>query len=558
MTYRHLLLCGAALLLPLAAHAQSLQPLGANPAPSTAVNAGLGTSVPQSPAFGSGLVNLHDLIDAPNPDGATAQGQEITISAAIGAFAGYTDNVNLTAGRYFGKPKGSLEEHLSPSVSVAADTSHFQGTVSYAPDLRIFNRDIDANRVAHSLVSQGTARLLDDSLFLNLSALATQATTSLVSTYYGSPTVTSQPLSQVYSYSINPYFLHRFGDAANVKASYAYTGTIFDNGLYVEPGTPSKASNSAMQTEDLLLSSGPDYQTYSHALEASASQFLGGGSEHGGYRDLGTYTLTYAATHSIALIGMVGEEAMHYAAIKSGSAVVSKAYNFNGPIGQGGLRLTAKDNSNLTVLYGRIDGGNALTANGTLHLGNRVDLIVSSSTGLTTNGQDLQAPTNAATVGPDGTLTAGIGSSPQRYSLGVGATNNSVYRLTRSSISLLYGLDRDSFSLSANRNQTQNVDDSTTAGLNSLSLLGSVGWQHALTDKLSSSASFSYGNTRYNAVIGRPSVSHPVAGAGFRLADQLTDTLSIELDYNFSRQLVYGGSSVQSVNEVLAGVVQKF
>lgn len=555
-SYRRRLLCGAATLLALATPCVGRAQTAA---PTTSVNAGLGSAIPQNTALGSGLVNLRDLVNAPS---LSAGGQQITVSTSIGAFVGYTDNLALTAGRFSARQQGSFEEHLAPQIMVSAEAARLQGNLTYSPDLRFYNSEGSANRVTQNLAAGGTAQLVEDVLFVNATAFATQASSSQLSTYNSSRLSTSSASSQVYGYSFNPYLLQRFGDAANLKASYLYSGSYFDNSGFGSNTSRQPNTNSASQTEDLLITSGTDFQMLSHALEASATQFLGSGSEKGGYRDLGTYTATYPMTRSLALIGMVGGESVHYAGTNTGNVVTSKSYNFKGLIGQGGLKFTPSDESRLTLLYGSMDGGPAFTAEGQLSLGARVSLSLDSSTGLSTNSQDLQGLASAATVGPDGTLSQGMGNTPLGYSLGVNAANNVVYRLTRSSASLVYVLDRDSFSGSASRTQTQNVNGSTLQGLNSVSTLGSLGWQHELSESLSSSISGSYGTTHFGG--GGPlGGNSPVVGATARLADQLTETLSAEIDYNYTRQRGYslnntGTLQMQSANEIIAGVVQKF
>ncbi len=527
--------------------------------PSTSINAGLGTAIPQNTALGNGLVNLRDLVDAPS---LSTGGQGITISASLGVFGGYTDNVALTSGSYAARKQGSFEEHISPMFSVAADAARLQGNLTYSPDLRFYNNQGSANRVGQNLVASGSAQVIEDVLFVNTSAFATQASRSQLSAYNASSQSNTAAQTQVYGYSFNPYLLHRFGDTANLKASYLFSGSYFDNSGYGSSATRQPNISSGTQTEDLLITSGTDFQTLSHSLEVSASQFFGTGSERGGYRNLAAYTATYPVTRSVALIGLVGGESVHYAGTSAGGVITSKAYNYNGPVGEGGVKLTPSEGSQLTVLYGSMDGGPALSVDGQLHLGARLSLTLTSATGLSTNSQDLQGLASATTVGPDGTLSLGAGNSPLGYSLASYGANNSVYRLTRSSGTLIYALDRDSFSASASRTQTENVNNSTTQGISSLSILGSLGWQHQLTESLSSSVSGSYGTSHFGGT-GPLAGTTPVVGATARLADQLTETLSAEIDYSYSRQRGYGLSGinarqVQSANEIIAGVVQRF
>jgi hypothetical protein len=555
-SFRRLLLCSAAMLLavttPGLVHAQGV-------GPSTSVNAGLGSAVPQNTALGSGLVNLRDLVSAPS---LASGGEQVTFSASLGAYFGYTDNLAMSSGSLSARKQGSFEEHISPMFSVAADAARLQGSLTYSPDLRLYNSQGSANRVGQNLAGSGSAQLIENVLFVNASAFAAQASRSQLSAYNSSSLSNSAAQSQVYGYSFNPYLLHRFGDAANFKASYLYSGSYFDNGGYGSSATRQSNLGSATQTESLLLASGPDFQTLSHALEASASQFLGNGSERGGYRNLATYTVTYPVTRTFALVGLAGGESVHYSGTSSNGVTTSKAYNFKGPVGEGGIKFTPSEDSRLTVLYGTMDGGDAVSADGLLRLGARLTLSLATSSGLSTNSQDLQGLASASTVGPDGTLSRGMGSAPMGYSMNSAGANNAVYRLTRSSATVIYALDRDAFSASVSRTQTQNVNNSTTQGINSVSVLGSLGWQHELSESLSGSLGGSYGTTHFGGT-GPLAGNSPAVGATARLSDRLSETLSAEINYSYIRQRAYGLSSpgaaaVQSANEILAGVVQRF
>ena len=221
------------------------------------------------------------------------------------------------------------------------------------------------------------------------------------------------------------------------------------------------------------------------------------------------------------------------------------------------MKYAPTEDSQISVLYGHMDGGNSMTANGSVRLGPRLSVQAMSATGLTTNGQDLQNMANTAQVGPDGTLSNGLSGSPLRYSLGSGQQDNQLYRLTRSSLTAIYAMERDSFSATVSSNQSQNVAKSTVPGLASSSTLGSISWQHELAEGISTSLSGSYGTTRYSGTYAL-SGSRPMTGATARISDQLTETLSAEMDYSYTRQRAYGSNLMQHANEVLAGLVQKF
>ncbi len=572
-------LCAATTALPVLAYAlvclpaaaqtltqSAAQSTNSSTLPGSTFNGGLGIGVPQNTALGGGLVNLRDLVDSP-----VLQGQERQFqwNASIAAYAGYTDNVGQSGGGYAqGNQIASTEEHITPSIGVTMDANHLTGSLTYSPDFRFYNDAPRYNRISQNLGAQALATLVEDQLFVQATAGAGPASASPLSTYNNNRLISNQSQTQVYSYSIMPYLVHRFGDFATLRASYAYSGSTFDNSAYNNT-VPNNAnarlnnSGSATQTEDVQLTSGADFETFNHALEASSSQFLGGGSERGGYRNSVTYTLNYALNRFITLIGTIGYESVHYSGTNIGGVQTSRDYSSNGLIGQAGVKYTPNEDSDLSVLYGHIDGGDSLTATGNLRPTGRLSLSLTSSTALTTNGQD-------ASFGGVGSLNGGgLGAPsgvPTAYGFGAYGANNQLYRLTRTSGSAIYALDRDSFGLTLSYSQTSSPN-ATAAGVksglvagSSTNSLASLTWQHTLTEDISSSVGVNYGQSRYN---GR---SQPISGATVRVSDQINQSLSAQLLYTYAREQGYlrsqfgavPSNQVQSSNEVLVGLIQTF
>ena len=563
---RRLTLLAATALVPMitlgAAQAQQITPQSgtASAAPTSTFNGGLGVGVPQPTSLGSGLVNLRDLVDSPALQG---ESREFSYQLGIGAFAGYTDNVALTSTPGGGsaqagaKPVASTEERINPSIGVALDTQRIQGSLNYAPTLQYYNEAPHSNRIAQNLSANALGTVVEDAVFVNVTANAAQVSNSQLSAYNHSVLNNSQATTQSYSYGINPYFVHRFGDFATMRASYNFTSTIFDNSAYnssLSSNSLARLNNSTSttQTEDLQVTSGPDFEIFTHALEASASQFSGGGSERNGYRNLATYTIGYAVNRAISLTAMLGYESLHYSGTSIGGVAVTRAYNINGPIGQAGVKYTPNEDSSLSVLYGHIDGGDSWTVTGSMHPTARINVSVEGSTALTTNGQDLQAGLSAL----NGSHLSGSNSP----TLGLAGYNNQLYRLTRISGTAAYALDLDSFSLNLSHSQT-GVPNALAAastyniGRSSNSSLASLMWQHSYTETISSSVGGTYGLNRYNGS------TQPVVGVTVRVSDQISQSLSAELDYTYTRErsyLIGASQKVQSGNEILAGLVEKF
>jgi uncharacterized protein (PEP-CTERM system associated) len=524
---------------------------------------GLNSGVAPNAALGGGLTNLRDLVDSPVLQPPT---RAFTYQASLGVFAGYTDNMRLMGtGGGSSKGGGSTFERINPSIGGMLDLNRIQASANYAPSLQFYNADSHANTVSHSLSANAVATLVPDTVFVSANAFATQASTSQLSAYNGVNTTAGNNQTQTYSFSVNPYVVHQFGSLASVQAGYALSDSFFDNSRqssFNNAGATAPNSNTGVQREYMNVTSGSDFEILNHAVKLDAEQFFGDNSRSTGHRNTADYTLTYAVNRFLAVLGTIGYEDLSYAATTYRGAQVSNPYAVRGLTGAGGVKFTPNNDSTLSVSYGHYDGGNQLSANGTLHATSRITLVANTSTGITTNGQDLANFAASTNFGPDGTGRSSTG-APVAYALGTSAANTAPYRLTRSSLNAIYALERDSFAASFTYSEQNNVTGNTTAiGASSTSTLGSVSWQHQASEDISLTASANYGQQHTAAYTGSASRNTPVVGGLVRLTNALTETLMLDVEYIYAHQQVFTAlntqNKVESMNEVLFGLTKRF
>jgi len=541
--------CTAALVLSAQAKAQ------------TSLGMGLGNGVQSATSLGGGLVNLRDLVNSPTMEPAR---QPLTIGGALGLFGGYTDNVNLssTGSKAGTAQRGSPMERVQPALDVGLDVSTVQASLHYAPMFQFYNDVGKANQVQQSLSSNLKGEFIPDTLFVNANAFASQASTSQLATANGANGVASNALSQVYSFGINPYLQHRFASYGTAQLGYSLSNNIFDNSAQKTSSNSSvKNTNSATQSEYLNLTSGEEFGAFNHSIAVSAAQYTGSNTQQDGHRNQGSYTLGYALNRFVTVVGQVGYEDLFYGATSFNGSKASQTYSVKGPTGQGGFKLTPNDDSSLSVGYGRMDGANSLSLDGVYKPTPRLAVLASSSSGVTTNGQDLSNFVNSSSFGTDGSARS-AGGAPLAYSLGSANGSNQPYRLTRSSLNAVYSADRDSFSLGVSATQQKPVSAVGLYANSSTSTIGTIGWQHDVSELMKSSVSASYGTQSSSAAGGNAQQKNPVAGIQAQLSRALSENLNIELDYTFARQRVLlsglTNKPVQSMNQILLGLVQKF
>ena len=534
---------------------------------------GLGSGVMQNAALGSGLINLRDLVDSPIMQ---KTGRAFDYFASLGVFAGYTDNTALAGfGGTAVNGRGSTFERITPSLGATFDFNRIQGSANYTPSFYFYNSDTAANQSSHSLSGQLLFTMVPNALFVRTSAYGTVASSSQLSTYNGVSTALTNNSTQVYSYNISPYFTHSFADVATIYTSYNFSESFFQQlgknrnsskttlPLTAQNLTSPGVSNSATQSESATLSSGPAFTFLQHVLSVQAAQFYGQNLHNTGDSKSLSYTLNYAYSRFLAIFGQVGYQTLHYNATAVNGIRTSKAYTYNGLTGSGGVRLTPNDLSELTLSYGFYDGGNVITASGRVQPTPRITFLANSSSSVTTNGQDLSNYAATSNFSANGATSIPVSGTPTNYTLGNSVYNPAPFRSTRSSVSVVYSRDRDTFSANVGYNeQTAVAAVSNSSSGSSHSVLASVGWQHTVSDTVFLSTTGNYGS-QYSASSGSGhSSSNPVFGAVARLSNTLSPTLSAEIDYIFQHQQYYAGplqtNKVETMNEIYAGLTKQF
>ncbi len=562
----------ASALLPIAAQAQNAlgaSGLGGNGYGASGI--GLGSGLQPATALGGNLANLRALVDSPVLETAS---DPYSYFASIGAFAGYTDNVSLSGygGGGTGTSRGSSFERLTPSIGGAINLTRLTASANYAPSLSFFNNDSKANSISQNLSAQATAVLVEDTLFVSASAYATQASTSQLSSFNGNNNTVNTGSTQVYSYSVSPYVTHQFGDIGTLSAGYSLSESYFQNGAQNNVSTiplaytqNQKNNNTVQQGEHANFSTGSYFNRFNHSLSVSAEQFMDSNGTQNGHSNAATYTLSYALNRFFTLIGQVGYENLYYAPTFSNGAQTSQRYQVSGMTGQGGFKFTPNEDSSITASYGHHDGGNSASVNGVLRPTARITLLANTSSGVTTNGQDLASFASSANFGSDGVARDGGSGAPLLYSLGALGISRAPYRATRASASAIYGLDRDTWAVSFTYSKQQGVSSLTTATTStgaSTSQFASLSWQHEISEQTRMSATVNYGTQTNGATTVANGGSHPVVGANAQLVRILSEQLTAELDYIYTSQQLYVGtanhSSNQSMNEILIGLTQKF
>ena len=483
-----------------------------------------------------------------------ANGPAWLVQPALDIDAGFTDN----ALRIERPREADFLTHISPQIFVSGDTSRLKVNLNYAPTIVLYAAHGSQDRVDHFGNGQLLLTLAPDAAYLDLRGSITRQ--SLVGNgidQYSTDTYNRQNSAQSYSFAVTPYVQRRFGGWGTAKLGYSYARTIQDAqdrlaapGNQLALGTPAYGvvGNLTTQRERASFTTGENLGRINDFLLLEATQYAGGGSYSGAYRNQVENQLGYALTRRITLLGGAGYQDLRYSGIP--------AIRVNEPIWNVGVRYAPNPDSVLTLLYGRRDGFNAFSFDGQVAPTARTRLIGRYTTGITSDVEQAQTVLETTSVGPAGLLTDAATGAPVGYGGSFGVQNG-VFKLKRLSFDGLLFRARDSYSLGVvYENRTTLSNTPTLSGLSvippgttSNSVSASVSWQHELGPGLSSVAIAQYAVTNQPAqLLANRNDDQRTLSLTAALNKRFTESLSGSIRYAFVNQSGGNASFYPGVN----------
>ena len=488
----------------------------------------------------------------PNPPVRTTE-RNWQVSPSIGVDVGLTDN----AFRINSPRRADVFTLISPGLQVTGETAHIQANASYTPTFSIYALNPSQSRSEQSGQAGALITFVPDTLFLDLRGSVSESSVTGGFGVPGNQGFNDNNNNQTTSVTLaaTPYVQHRFGGWGTGLASFSIAQTFQNipngqNGVFVTPTSNSVGSagafganqafygssgNLTTERERASFTTGENFGRINDEVVIEATQYDGTGSYSGAYRNEISSTTGYALTRAFTLLGTIGYQDLHYAGAPPYN-VNQGEYNFGG-------RYAPNPNLSLTLTYGRKDGFNDFAADGHWSPGARTSVYVRYSTGLTTDSEQLQDVLSTTNVGPNGLLTDRVTGAPvSAANDGFFGTQNNLFELRSFSVTAVYSLNRDSFTASlVNENRTTVGAAITStgtgvvpAGTNTSGTYGTVSWGHQLSERLSSTASLSYGVNNNGAALGIGSASQTSIAAAASLNYTFTPTLTGRALYTFT------------------------
>ncbi|SDZ01351.1 TIGR03016 family PEP-CTERM system-associated outer membrane protein [Nitrosomonas sp. Nm58] len=167
----------------------------------------------------------------------------------------YTDNLRLGLGGG-GGGGGDFITQINPGILLTGEGRRFNTNINYMMNNLIYAEHGEFSRIRHQLNANATAELIEDRFFVDGFARMTQQNAFL----FGPQSVdNANPVNRrnVNSYSVSPYFKHRFKDFASAELRYVH-GEVNTSGQ----GSFSSSSDSGIAR----LASGADFRVLKWGL----------------------------------------------------------------------------------------------------------------------------------------------------------------------------------------------------------------------------------------------------------------------------------------------------
>lgn len=460
------------------------------------------------------------------PGPAGAPGEFWVLQPSIEVQLAATDNVrNSSTDR-----ESDLYTVIRPQITLFGQSARLSGSFSYAPSLRLYLNSSDQNRLDHALAARGTATLIEDFMFLDVSG--TSDARSVFGGFgqfgdLGTNSFDSNGRLQTTSYRISPYVAQRFGGVATARVGYAFTQSFQDGDDAFLPGQ----SQPFFTSQDLItheffatVASGEDWGRLGFNAEARHRIFDGTGVYEDAHATLYVLGLSYQLTREFAVTGDIGWQDEQY----SGASPV----DIQEPVWGLGFRLTPDPDSVLSVRYGQRDGFESFSVNGGLMVGVRTRLVLDYREELGASFRPDGGLGPNLRVDQFGNIVDAVTGLPVSLSdLRLLASQNAVFRTRRGTAALSQVWPRDTLTVALTRDERDpvSVAQGTTAFAQDTLALA-LAWSRELEPGLSLSTAGRIGWTDTEGQGDGRFYSAQVA-----LARAFTPSLAGTLQYQFTK-----------------------
>ena len=503
--------------------------------------------------------------------GAAPAGGGWTFTPAISFEEIWTDNVlNTERNR-----RWDMLSVATPSIAVLGDVPNAQVRFAYGPQFLLAARTPQEDRITNQLLGTGLFTIVPDEFFVDARAFAGGSPVGggfgplgsgiapLSAGFGGSDTLGLSKQNQVQSssFSLAPYWLHRFNDTGTAKIGYQFNESAFaQGGIYLPvffPAGPNSAYN--LSHEGVAqFETGDRFAPFRDFVSADARYQSGNRFNGDSTQYVFVNRLGYLVNRNVSVFGDLGWEDLDF-------TNVSPNVHINDAIWGVGTTLIPNQDSQITLGFGHQNGQNAVQVNGWYALTARTHISARYSTGLGTDLQNIVGQLDLLSLDSTGTAVDTQSGAPLflgNNGLGIQA---GVFRTKSLLTSATTVLDRDQVSLYLQYSQSTTlatVPNNVTlpagitappVGTTSNAWTGYATWVHQLSEDWTMSSAVSYGTYHQS----NSSNQHSVAAS---LATQylITQSLAATARYTFFDRISTTAGQSYYQNLVLVGLSKQF
>jgi uncharacterized protein (PEP-CTERM system associated) len=447
------------------------------------------------------------------------------VTPAITVQQEWTDNALQTAGVTTSASKqASFITVVMPSLAITGETSRLTANLTYAPSASYYTSVQGQNSVVQNLSGSALATLVPDQLFLSLQGFATEQALNGATAPNGTVALSRQNAVQTYDFSASPYLDHRFGGWGTAEIGASATETLQGALSGTLPGgTPNQ--NTTTTEEFASFTSGENFGRLLSTVTLSATQNSGAGVLQGAYRDIANYQAGYAISHTVAALASIGWEDILYTGIGG--------THFDDLTWSVGAKLTPNPDSSITVQYGHQDGATAASLDASYAPTARTRLYARYADGVSTDTEELQNALANAQFDPLGQAIDRQTGAPLLLANNFYGVTTAVYRQKSASVSAAWLFERETVQVSFSYQSQTPIGTDIAGTVANTGTYGSVSWEHALSDALTSDLYFQYG--RLNQTGGGISpLTTTLVVASAALSYRFSETLSGSLQYSYT------------------------
>jgi len=448
-----------------------------------------------------------------------------TVTPAIDIDVLATDN-SQGLGVGGGRRGAEVVTSITPSLYIQGASQRLTGAFGYAPTLRMFARDSRQNAVAHNLNANGRATIFEDLLFFNASASMREFSRFGGVGPGGAGNLARQDRIQSSSVSFGPQLRQAFADYGVLDVSHN-VGYLNQTGQAARVNTPFapalNTGSTITNTTQASFTSGQEFGRINFSLATTRIRYDGQGVLKNAHRNSETLDLGYAVTREVTLLGMIGHQDIRYGGIRP--------IRINDLIWNVGVRWNPGPDTTMTVRYGRRDGGDSFSFDGTTAPTARTRISASYSEGMASLADELQyALTRGQVVSPGIVIDPATG-MPVLVTNNFAGAQGGVARVKRYTLSGVLTQDINVYSLSFNRDERQTLSAESLGAPPAITwMTTTLGWQRELWPGVRGNAQVSYGE-RSSAGFGSQELITLSTGLNW----SLSETLSTRASYTYSR-----------------------